>query len=456
VWNADDGNSLLDVKAFYKGFASWLAFPYGLVKETSALQNLEDEAKGALPPNIAAQLPQVPSLPYEAGLTAQSARGQIRFLWKKQLELTAAYEVDATIASASALAGGFGIGATVQGVTSPLASRRLVDFKSVLLQDGGMLITQNLDMLAAKWVLPLGEVVVGRQVLSWGTGRFWNPTDLLSPFAPTQIDRDVRHGIDAVRYSVPFSPTSLLDVLFLPQLKAADQGGAARAQFNAKGFDFSVSFAKYVSDLVAGADFAGDVGPVAVYGEGAYTMGLTGLGTGSVGLANQCRWSASSSCFLRAVAGANWQPVSHLLLMLEYYFNGFGATTPAGYLAKLSDPHVTSGEVFGAGRHYLGVGASWGATDLLTLSGTAIINAQDPSCEIVPAVEWWVEQSVLLRAGGYVPIGRGPNPGPVERLTLTDILTGSPAFLAATSTFGLQSEYGAAPGGLFAQIGVYY
>jgi len=308
-------------------------------------------------------------------------------------------------------------------------------------------VMQNLDLLAVKFTLPAGQIVVGRQVLSWGTGHYWNPTDLLSPFAPTEIDREVRHGIDAVRFSLPLSATSLVDVLWLPRLTGWEQGAVARAQANLRGFDFSVSAAKYIADLVLGADFAGDLGPVAIHGEAAYTWGLAGLGGRSVTLGDQ---------FLRAVAGADWKPVSHLMLTGEFYFNGFGAATAAGYLAKLTSPRETTGEISGAGRYYFGLGGSWSFTDLASLSAFAIANLQDPSCELVPVFEWWFEQNVIVRAGGYVPIGQGPDTAAIARLTPQDLATGSPAFASALSTFGLRSEYGTGAAGLFVQVGLYY
>ena len=74
------------------------------------------------------------------------------------------------------------------------------------------------------------RLVVGRQVLSWGTGRFWNPTDLLSPFAPTDVDREVRHGVDAIRYSLPLGKT----VARRPPVPAAEAGlGAGRRRARA-------------------------------------------------------------------------------------------------------------------------------------------------------------------------------------------------------------------------------
>ena len=88
-------------------------------------------------------------------------------------------------------------------------------------------------------------------MLSWGTGRLWNPTDLLSPFAPTVVDKEVRRGIDAVRVSVPLGETTQLDALWLPQKVAAEMGGAVRLVTNVKDTDVSVSAAKYVREQTA-------------------------------------------------------------------------------------------------------------------------------------------------------------------------------------------------------------
>jgi len=244
------------------------------------------------------------------------------------------------------------------------------------------------------------------------------------------VDKEVRHGVDAVRLTIRLSSTSLVDLLWLAQQSGPDNGGVARLQTNFFGYDFSVSMAKYVSDIVAGADFAGDLGVIALHGEAAYTWGLNGLGSGTP--------ITVGDKYLRAVAGADWKPVTDVFVSAEYYFNGFGASDASGYIAKLTSPRETSGQVFGAGRHYLGVGVTWKATDLLSINASAIVNLQDPSVIIVPAVEYWFEQSVIVRAGAYAPVGRPPDPS-----------------LAATSPFGLQSEYGISPLGIFVEVGIY-
>jgi hypothetical protein len=447
VWKSADGQSAVELHGFYKTFDYGLAFPDGLVDGSEALAGIAAQARAQLPPGQVATVPAYAGLPDRAGLSSNIARVWGRALWTERLELDFGWEGVATIASDPALAGGVGLG-TVQTGTRSLALRRLVDFNPLVLGEGGLAVTQNLDLLAVKWKLPFGEVVAGRQVLSWGTGRFWNPTDLLSPFAPTDIDKEVRHGVDALRLTLKPSSTSLVDLLWLPQPSAANNGGVARFQANLRGYDLSVSAAKYATDLVAGADLAGDLGPLAVHAEAAYTWGLLGLGTSSP--------VTVGAQYLRAVAGADWRPTSSLFLSAEYYFNGFGATQPSGYLAKMTSFRETSGQVFGAGRHYLGAAAAWKVTDLLSLSFSAIANLQDPSVILVPMVEYWFEQSVILRVGAYGPIGAAPDPGALQQLTANDMVTRDSAYTSAISTYGIRSEYGLSAYGLFTEVGIYF
>lgn len=180
------------------------------------------------------------------------------------------------------------------------------------------------------------------------------------------------------------------------------RGGAANTGERAR-LRRVIDRGKYVRDAVLGADFSGDVGPLGVHGEGAWTLPLEGLDDG---LANV----SVGRHFLRAVVGVDWRPAEKWVLFAEYHFNGWGTRDAARYVETLRSDRVTRGEVFGAGRHYAGLVVAWQASDLLSVQATALANLQDPSALVVPALEYWLEQSVLLRAGGYVPIGRPPDP----------------------------------------------
>jgi opacity protein-like surface antigen len=440
----DNSDAAADAGAFFKTLGSAVRLQPGLVDVTEALQRLMTQVRLQYPDLV---LPEIAVLPSGGASVANTARIWGRELFTDRIEVSAAWQVDAAIASDPALTGTTGFGGSVPVAGSQSTNRRLIDFNHVLVDRDNFLLQQNLDLLAVKVKLPRGELVVGRQVLSWGSGRFWNPTDLLSPFAPTDIDREVRHGVDAIRYSVPLSNTSLVDLLYLPQKDGWAQGGVARVQANTHGFDLSGSAAKYGADLVFGADASGDLGPLGVHAEIAYTHNLPHLDPASPDDGEQ---------FVRGVAGVDWRPAENWTVTAEYYINGFGAPHPTGYADKLRSPRVVRGEVFGAGRHYLGLSAAWRRTELLSLQTLLIANAADPSALVIPVAESWATQKTILRIGGDVPIGARPDPSAVQRLTPADVVTASPAYRAAIQSLGLRSEYGASPWGLFVQLSVYF
>jgi hypothetical protein len=438
---------VLEGKGFYKPYASWLGLPQGLVDGANDIESDISAAKAQLPPDIAAKIPSTSPLPQQIGLNTNTLRLEAVARLGDTLELDAAYQISAVIASDPRFAAA-GTATTFLGGNVVTAQRRLIDLDPILLSEGGFVLEQNLDQLALAYHGTAFSLVVGRQVVSWGTGRLWNPTDLFSPFAPTDVDREVRRGADAVRLSLPLGAVSEMELLWLPQQKLVDNGGVVRLRGNVLGVDFSGSAAKYVDDLVLGADFAADVGPIGVHGEGAWTVPLVGL-DGSTTL-------HSEGNFVRAVAGASARPFESLVVVAEYYYNGFGTTEANEIVPKLKSDRVVRGEIFGAGQHYLGTVAVWSATDLLSLTGTAILNVTDPSALLAPSLEYSLTQDVLVRAGGTIPIGLGVDAASLSAITPLDVLTNSAAFKSATTSFGARSEFGLSPWSVWLQVGVYF
>lgn len=404
LWADDEQGASLELGGFYKTFAAGLVLP-----EWQGSSDL-----------LLAQRPE-----YRGALATQVARLQARFLFAETLDFEAAWQVGGLVASREEFVSGFALGGA--SGTGESGSRRLVDFDGVFAESRTMRLVHDLDRLALKLSLPGADVVLGRQVLGWGSGRIWNPTDLLSPFAPTALDKEVRRGVDALRVSVPLGSTGLFDALWLPQ-RGADQGFVLRAQANFLGYDFSLSTAKYVSDLVLGADFSGDAGPLGVHGEAAWTMNLSGWSGDGLGVEEE---------FLRAVGGVEWRPLDSLVLLAEYHFNGHGAAEPDDYAARALSERVASGEVFGVGRHYLGLVSSWAASDLLTLQATVLLNLLDPSAMLMPVLEWSAAQNALVRLGAFVPVGANPS-GHLD------------------GTVRMHSEYGSSPAGLMVQTAIHY
>ena len=438
----------LEGSAFLKSFGAGLGTNPGFADELDAFQKLLDDTRALLPPDQQGQLPGNVTLPRGAAFGFETVRLQAHLAYGDWLQAEAAWQVTGSLASHPQFSNGASLSGFVPTGDSGGAQRRLIDFNPVLATSGTLLLQHNLDRLFVKFTTRVFDLTIGRQVLSWGTGHLWNPTDLLSPFAPTTVDKEVRRGVDAVRASIPIAETTQLELLWLPQKVAADNGGAARLQANLAGYDFSISAAKYVRDLVFGLDFAGDLGPLGLHGEGAYTVALDGLGDPKTAV-------HVGENFLRAVVGVDWKPTDKFVLMLEYHFNGYGATSPSGYLEKLTSARVQRGEVFGAGRHYLGLVAAWQVSELFSVQGLLLGNLTDPSAMFVPSLEWWFEQNVIVRAGAFIPIGAWPDAAPMRALTPADVLAQSDAFLGATRTMGVKSEYGLGGFGGFVQVGLY-
>ena len=430
----DEHGGVLELSGFYKSMLSGFLLQPDAVAGARTFATLL-QTSGA----------PAPSVPDGGFLNAHLFRVNGKFRFEDRIELDVAWQASLSVATDPAFLGGTSLSGTIGG-TGVGAQRRVIELAGPLATGSTWRLDHNFDRLALKITLPFGDLTIGRQVLSWGTGRLWNPTDVLSPFPPTAIDREVRRGFDAVRLAVALGDVTQLDLIYLPQLKTEDNGGVARFQTNWKGWDGSLSFGKYVRDLVIGADLVGDVGPVGVHAEGAYTIELLGLGSSSVTVGEH---------FFRGVVGAEVKPGEKWVLMAEYLYNGFGTTDPRRYAALLSSPRIVRGEIFGAGQHQAALAASFAASDLLSLSLSVLGNLTDPSAMLIPSLEYSFTQTVLVRAGAYVPLGRGPDPHAYDALTRTDVLTSSEAFRSATASRGLRSEYGSSSYGAFVQVGLH-
>ena len=71
----------------------------------------------------------------------------------------------------------------------------------------------GLDRLNLQFDLNKVRITVGRQAVTWGVSYFWPALDLFGPFAPQQIDREYKSGVDIVRMVVALGPFSELEVL---------------------------------------------------------------------------------------------------------------------------------------------------------------------------------------------------------------------------------------------------
>jgi hypothetical protein len=226
---------------------------------------------------------------------------------------------------------------------------------------------------------PLADITIGRQRVAWGTGFVWNPTDLLNPFIPIQLERDERQGVDAVRFELPLGITSKLDLVFAPQRKGRRSSTAARVRTTVANYDVSLMAGRFRDNTVLGFDWSGDIRGGGFRGEGAYTR------------------SGQGKDYFRFVLSGDYTFSNGLYLFGEFFYNGQGARRKEEYDFNL----LLSGEAVGLAQLYLALGASYDFTPLWHGDFYGIFNMNDGSRLVGPALSYSLTDNVDLAAGVY-------------------------------------------------------
>ncbi|MBI3288493.1 MAG: hypothetical protein HYZ74_03125, partial [Elusimicrobia bacterium] len=201
-----------------------------------------------------------------------------------------------------------------------------------------------------------GVVRVGRQRVAWGTGKLWNPTDVLNPYDPSNVERDERRGVDAVYGRAGVGALGQAELVWAPEDSWIDHSLLARARANWEGWDGALVGGRVAGSTGAfmlGGDFAGALFDGTAHGELAWFR------------------PESRSSFFKAGVGFDYNFASGAGLVVELYHAGNGQTDPARY----DFAALRAGREPGVARHYAGATFSKDLHTLLKLEAAAIANA---------------------------------------------------------------------------------
>ncbi len=293
------------------------------------------------------------------------------------------------------------------------------------LGDGSTWVDGSRHTLAAdvayanlQWSNGKTDVVLGRQAVTFGRSFFWNPIDWLSTFSPTEIDREYKTGVDALRVTRSVGRFSGVELVY-----AYGQGGErdssatlVRGFGNLNGWDLELlAGSVWIDDRYAFA-FSGDVPGAGLRGE----------------FSRHAPRSGPDPDFTRATLEIDHRWDNSLYLITELHYNGFGSTNPDGYAALFLHPRFLTGQVRNVGRDYLASSLSYQFTPLINGTAAALLNLHDSSGILSPTVDVSLGDNSRLAAGAILPWGDGP--------TLT----------------GFPSEYGAYPLSAWVQYRHYF
>ncbi|MDT8317345.1 MAG: hypothetical protein RQ824_05070 [bacterium] len=210
------------------------------------------------------------------------------------------------------------------------------------------------------------DLTIGRQRVPWGKGGFWSPLDMFNPLSPTAIERDERDGVDAALLTISGGTVSSLSLLYIPQRDFLDST-AARIVFPLVSYDIAVSAGRHMERGFAGLDFAGYLGDGGFYGELVSIEDIKG-----------------DQKFSYLFSG-NYNFESSLYIMVEYFKSG-GAKIPGSALGY-------------SGKEYSGIQISYDITPLTRWDNYLIVNLDDNSRFLSPALSYSLSDNMELKAG---------------------------------------------------------
>jgi hypothetical protein len=250
-----------------------------------------------------------------------------------------------------------------------------------------------------------GVLRVGRQRVAWGTGKIWNPTDVLNPYQPTSVERDERRGVDAVYGRAGIGTLGQAELVWAPRDSWIDHALLARVRGNAGGWDASLLGGKVAGSTAAfmvGGDFAGTWLDGTLHGEWAAFHPQSRTPYWKAGLGWD--YTVDSEKTLRWLKDATF--------VFEYFHAGNGSTDRARY----DFGPVLSGTEVSVAQNYFGATFSDDLHPLVKLESFALVNADDGSTFFSPSLTWNALNNLYLTAalqrfGGErsTEYGRNPN-----------------------------------------------
>ena len=239
-----------------------------------------------------------------------------------------------------------------------LTSRRQFYKMRWALHDGKKLeIYHFIDRFYIRKDFNFGNLIIGRQRISWGTGRVWNPTDLFNPINPADFSKIEKDGADAVTWKIYLGSFTDLHVVYNPVNRFKSNNFGFRFRSNAKGFDFSFMSGYFDKRGIVGFDFAGNFLNAGIRGEGIISADVKNL----------------RSNFLKFILGFDNQFTKNFYALFEYQFNGEGKTKKEEYEIE----RLTRGEILNLSKSYAFISAVYTINPILSLTFSLNQNLND-------------------------------------------------------------------------------
>ena len=227
-----------------------------------------------------------------------------------------------------------------------------------IVEENNFIVTHFIDRLTFRQDFDFGNIEVGRQRISWGTGRIWNPTDLFNPINPANFAKIEKDGADAVSAMFYLGNFTDLNIVYNPTDNFGSNYGF-RFRTNFSEYDVSLIGGYFDKRIVTGLDFAGNLFDAGVRGEGILSFSKIN----------------GDDNFVKFILGTDYQFTPELYAVIEYHFNGEGKSNTLEYeLLRL-----VNGEIINLNKNYLYCAVDYLITPLFKVLLMNNINLNDKS-----------------------------------------------------------------------------
>jgi len=277
------------------------------------------------------------------------------------------------------------LGAINGTISTATNQYRYKDLDAVLTDVGNKgVVLQNLDRFNYQYSNQYGDLTIGRQVLSFGSSRFINPTDIFIPFAIQTLNQEYRVGIDAIRYKADVGDFAVIDMGLVIGEDGKKQNSAAflRGKNSINGNDIEAIAVILDDAWLLGAGIERAIGDFGFWFEAAYMDWHQTVIEESQKLENVSPANSTTHYtdnYWRTSIGSDYALNEDIIVMIEYHYNGAGSKNPDDYAKLVTQAPYQKAGVYLYGQHYIIPALTWMASPLLSVSASAFYNINDSS-----------------------------------------------------------------------------
>jgi hypothetical protein len=273
----------------------------------------------------------------------------------------------------------------------------------------------ELDRALVALHLPFLELTVGRQALGLGRGLLFSAIDVFAPFAPNEVDREWRRGVDAVHAELRVPELSVLSADVYAIFGRVDDAGLrsfsllGRIRALVGELDAEVIAGSRDGEAMAGGSISANVGDAELHGE------LAVFGTDGAGIDGG--FLGTRGVVAKGLVGGSytidvWRGVR---VALEYHYSGFGIEDVRADPSILFDARFQSRLLRGdsqlLGRHALALVLSSELSDEVSGAVSWLQSPVDGSGIVSTSFTWTQSDNLTLVLNALVPWGTPPSGG---------------------------------------------